>query len=167
LLPDELKELMTMTITKFTVLGLIASFLYGCATPTPQYTLPPNVSSASLKSAVQGADSRHESIDVFLVDHTAAPPGLRRLFSIHRSKSTPNGYVQVPANVPLRLTYSEAASGGRYCRIDIQVTLEQGRMYSLVGGFTYDRGPIPVLTDTRKCRFGVVDELTNTPVPYQ
>lgn len=151
---------------KIALLAVFASSLYGCATPIPPYSLPSNVQSASLKSAINGANDRHESIDVFLFDTTATPPGNRRLFSIKRSKSTPDGYVQVPANVPLSLMYYEVASGGRYCQLYIKVTLEQGKSYSLVGGFAYESGPIPIFTDTRKCQFGAIDDSTNLPVPY-
>jgi len=87
------------------------------------------------------------------------------LFLIKRSKSTPEGPVKVPAEMPLELNYSEQASGGRYCNLGLSVTLKQGREYALVGGFAYESGPIPLLTGTRRCELGVVDTATKLPVP--
>jgi hypothetical protein len=40
-------------------------------------------------------------------------------------KSDPEGYVKVVAHQPLRLLYYESAPGGRYCKISIEVSLEQ------------------------------------------
>ncbi|HXU94336.1 MAG TPA: hypothetical protein VFP33_11845 [Gallionella sp.] len=152
---------------KLASLATATIILCGCATKAPPYSLPLNVPSASLKSEINGAYDYNESIDVYLFDNDVTPPGNRTLFSIRRAVSTPAGYVQVPANVPLNLMYFESASGGRYCQLNIKVILEQGKSYSLVGGFVYDKGPIPVFTDTRKCRFGAIDESTKTPVPYR
>jgi len=148
-------------------LAALTAILCGCATPIPPYSLPPNVPSASLKSEINGAYNRYESIDVYLFDSNGTPPGNRRLFSVSRSVSNPAGHVQVPANVPLNLMYYESASGGRYCQLHISVTLEQGKSYSLVGGFAYEKGPIPIFTDTRRCRFGAIDEETKAAVPYR
>ena len=147
--------------------AIVAATLCGCATPIPPYSLPQNVPSASLRSEIKGAYSRHDSIDIYLFDSNGTPPGDRILFSIKDSVSKPTGYVQVPANVPLRLEYFEGISGGGYCKLNIGVRLEQGKSYSLVGGFDYKKGPIPIFTDTRKCKFGVVDEETKMLVPYR
>jgi hypothetical protein len=150
---------------KLPALAAIASMLYGCATPIPPYTPPPGVPYANIKSAINGAHGRYESIDIYLFDTNGTPPGRRKLFSINKSVSKPAGYVQVPANTPLNLTYYETASGGRYCQLFIKVNLEQDKNYSLIGGFAYEKGPIPILTDTRKCELGVIDDSTNMPAP--
>lgn len=147
--------------------AIVAATLCGCATPIPPYSLPQNVPSATLKSSITGAYELFESIDILLFDSNGTPSGNRMLFSVKGSVSKPTGYVQVPANVPLKLVYSEVASGGRFCKLNINVTLEQGKSYSLVGGFAYEKGPIPILTGTRKCKFGVVDEETKLLVPYR
>ncbi|MES2949116.1 MAG: hypothetical protein V4858_11300 [Pseudomonadota bacterium] len=141
-----------------------AFLLIGCATPVPQYALPTGVPFASIKSSIKGANSHNESISVSISDLDAKPPVYGRLFAINYSKSKPLGYMQVPANVPLDLGYYESASGGRYCQLSAKVTLEQGKTYSLVGGFAYESGPIPILMGTRKCHFGVVDDATGIPV---
>ena len=145
----------------------VLATLSGCATPIPQYSLPQNVPSVRLKSSITGAHELFESIDIFLFDSNGTPSGNRMLFSIKGSVSKPTGYVQVPANVPLKLVYSEVASAGRFCKLNISVTLEQGKSYSLVGGFAYEKGPIPILTGIRKCQFGVIDEATKMLVPYR
>lgn len=145
---------------------IIATMLHGCATPPPQYVLPSGIPYANITSAIDGAYDRHDSIDIYVTDKNGTSRGSKHLFAIAKSKNFPAGYVKVPANQPLTLSYSEAASGGRYCQISIEVSLEQGKNYSLVGGFEYEKGPIPIFTGTRKCRFGVKDDMTGMLIPW-
>jgi hypothetical protein len=152
---------------RITTYFTIATVLYGCATPQPPYAIPPGIPYANLKSSISGAYGRYESITISVFDKNASPPGDRKLFSIAKSVSTPAGYVKVPANQPVTLTYYESASGGRYCQLFAQVNLEPEKNYSLVGGFEYEKGPIPILTGTRKCKFGVENDTTGLPVSYR
>lgn len=150
---------------KIPALAAIASMLYGCATPIPPYIPPPDVPYANIKSAIIGAENRHESIDIYLFDKNGAPPRDRKLFSINRSISKPTGYAQVPANTPLSLTYYETLLGGGYCQLFIKANLEQGKNYSLVGGSFYEKGPIPILPDKRKCRLRIIEDSTTLDIP--
>lgn len=147
------------------ILALTIPALAGCATPVAPYALPSGSPHAKLKSSIYGANGRYESIDIYLFDGQASPPGNRQLFSIRQSKSKPSGYVQVPAGTPLRISYYEAASGGRTCQLFIQVILEEGKHYSLDGGFAYESGPIPILTGARKCRLSVIEDGSSKPIP--
>lgn len=122
---------------------------------------------ANLRSVISGTDSRHESIDVYASEGTCSATKRGNLFYIKKSKSNPEGFVKVAANQPLLLQYIEDASGGRSCNITLEVNLEEGESYSLVGGFAYQSGPIPILTGTRMCRFGVQDDKTLMPVPFK
>jgi hypothetical protein len=148
----------------FTILLFSSALLYGCAAPPKPYSLPDGVPSANLKSAIDGAYGRSESIDISLFDGSATPPVHKSLFSIRRSISKPEGYVQVPANTPLTISYYESASAGRYCELSIKVILEPQKNYSLTGGFAYEKGPIPILTGTRQCQFGAIDDETKMPI---
>lgn len=146
-------------------ISVVTAFLSGCASPQPPYALPEGTPSANLKSTIPGAHGFSESIEIAVVEEDKRMP--TRLFVISNSVSKPLGYLKVPANGPLILHYNETISGGRFCRLTIQVTLEADKNYSLVGGFTYKSGPIPILMGTRGCEFGVVDEATGKPVPAQ
>jgi hypothetical protein len=154
-----------MSLRYILSVSVAAALLSGCATPKPPYAPPEGAPTANLKSAISGANSRNESIGIGVVEKEKREPS--PLFSIYKSESQPAGYVKVPANEPLILHYYETASGGRICKLTIQVTLETGKNYSLVGGGTYQSGPIPVLMGTRGCEFGVVDDASNKPVPAQ
>jgi hypothetical protein len=48
----------------------------------------------------------------------------------------------------------------------MEVKLDEGKAYSLEGGFAYESGPIPILTGTRMCRFGLKDDVEKKPVPH-
>ena len=146
-------------------LSAIAATLYGCAAPAPPYALSPGVPYANLRSSIQGAYGRYDSINIYVTKD--GQPGVKKLFSIAKSVSTPAASVKVAANEPLNLMYSEGISGGRSCQLRIVVTLEPGKSYSLVGGFVYEKGPIPILTGTRQCQFGVIEDGTGMPVPYR
>jgi hypothetical protein len=150
---------------RITLSFILATGLYGCATPAPPYALSANAPYANLKSAISGADNRNESIQIYLLDTSIAPHQRGKLFSIAKSVSTPAGYVKVAANEPLVIFYEEAASGGRTCQLSLKATLEQGKDYSLVGGFVYESGPIPILTGTRKCQLSIKNDVVNSPAP--
>lgn len=77
------------------------------------------------------------------------------------------GYVKIAANQLLRLEHIEAASGGRTCNISLDVNLEREGNYSLIGGFGYESGPIPILTGTRICKFGVQDDADTMLVSHK
>ena len=150
------------------VIAAIPAFLAGCASEPPitQYVASEGAGTANLRSAIQGADSRNESINVFVLEGSCGDAKRKKLFHVRESKSEPLGYVKVPANQPLRLEYAEDASGGRTCNIALDVNLEAGKSYSLVGGFAYKSGPIPIITGTRMCKFGVLEDAEKMPVPY-
>jgi hypothetical protein len=144
-------------------IAIVTALLSGCA--TAPYVIPEGASFANLKNTISGTQNYRESIDIGIVDPEKKIPA--RLFYIYKSTSKPEGYVKVPANEPLQLYYDETASGGRSCKITIQVRLEEGKNYVLVGGFTYKSGPIPILMGTRGCEFGLIDEETKLPVPVR
>lgn len=150
------------------VIAAIPAFLAGCASqpPIPQYVVPDDAVTANLTSEILGADSRNESIAVYVLDGRCGDAQRKKLFYVRESKSEPAGYLKVPANQPLRLEYAEDASGGRTCNIALDVNLEAGKSYSLVGGFAYKSGLIPIITGTRMCKFGVQDDADKSPVPY-
>ena len=143
---------------KLVLFSVLAASLGGCAAPVASYVIPNDIPSANIKSNIRGAGNLTESIDIYLFDKNGDPPGQRHLFAIKKSKSQPEGYVKVPANTPLNFSYYESVSGGRECKLFKKATLDQDKNYILVGGFDYESGPIPILTGTRKCKFGVVEE---------
>jgi hypothetical protein len=154
-------------IKNLTLSVLATSILLGCAAPPPQFALPSGTSSATLKSALFGASSRNESLDIYISDGDCDAKGKSKLFSIKGSSSTPEGLIKVPANKPLRIDYDEVISGGRTCKISVYVALEEGKNYSLVGGFASKPGLIPILTDTRMCSLGIRNEDASVLVPTQ
>lgn len=154
------------------VLAVLATafitILAGCASsgrPILQYAVPEGAPSADLKSAIWGANSRNESIDVYVSEGGCGKTQRRRLFYIRNSKSDPVGSVRIEANRPLRLEYLEEASGGRSCYIALEANLEAGKSYSLTGGFEYKSGAIPILTGTRMCRLAIQDDADKTFIP--
>lgn len=154
--------------SRILITSLILPILFGCASQTNKYVVSERAATANLRSVISGADSRHQSIDIYASEGTCDIAPLRgKLFQIKKSKSDPEGFVKVAANQPLRLQYVEDASGGRTCNIVLEVNLEEGKSYSLVGGFDYESGPIPILTGTRMCRFGVQDDKTQIIVPFK
>jgi len=151
---------------------LATAFLYilaGCASspPIPRYAVPEGVPIADLRSEIWGATDRNESIEVYVSEGGCGETQRQRLFYIRNSKSDPVGSLRVEAGRPLTLEYVESASGGRSCHIALGANLEAGKSYSLAGGFDYKRGPIPILTGTRMCRFAVQDDADKTFVSYK
>lgn len=144
---------------------LAIHFISGCASPPPPYKLAEGASHAHLQSALRGAYDRQESIDVYLEEGKCSSMSRQQLFTVRKSISRPEGGIKVLANKPLQLVYDESASGGRSCHIEMAVTLEAGKNYSLIGGFDYKEGPIPVLLGTRMCRFGVKDNASGKLLP--
>jgi hypothetical protein len=147
----------------------VLAFLAGCVSqpPLPRYSAPDGAATANLKSEIWGANSRNESIDVFVSEGRCDDAKRKKLFNIRDSKGDPSGYVKVAANQALRIEYVEVASGGRTCNISLDVNLEGGKNYSLVGGFEYKSGPIPVLTGTRMCQLGVQDDADKMLVSHK
>lgn len=152
-----------MTMKKLAVLAAMAAFLGGCASPPMTfYSAGDDVPTATLSNEISGAYGRYEAITIGM---SQGGRYVGTLFQIKQGKGNPPGTTKVPAGVALRIWYTEAASGDRSCSIDAEVTLEAGKSYALTGGFLYEKGPIPILTDTRKCQMAVVDQQTKTPVP--
>lgn len=158
-----------MAIKQFSILAASAAILAGCAQPPiTYYSAPEGAPTANLSNDILGAFGRYDMIAVDIADEGTKSAGYwRALFTIKQGKSSQTGPVKVPANVPLELHYFENASGDRTCSVDIRVTLEAGKDYALTGGFLYEKGPIPILTDTRKCQFGVLDRETKQPIRIQ
>ena len=154
-----------MSVRYVLAVSLAAALLSGCATPQPPYAPADGVPTATVKSAVQGGDSRGVTIDIGVVEENKRMP--TRLFEISRSVSKPAGYMKVPANEPLILTYFENSSGAPICRVTIQVVLEAGKSYTLTGGTIYKPNPMPLMRDFRTCEFAVVDDEIKKPVPAQ
>lgn len=144
----------------------ILAVLAGCASepPPPQYAAPEGAVTADLKSEIWGAESHNESINVYVLEGRCGDANRKKLFAVRYSKSNPVGFVKVAANQPLRLEYIETAAGGDTCNISVDVAFERGKSYSLVGGFAYKSGPIPILTGTRMCQLGVQDDADKTLV---
>jgi predicted small lipoprotein YifL len=147
------------------ITAILAS-LAGCASEPPlaQYAGPEDAATSNLKSEIGGGGGRNESINVYVTEGRCGDAKRKKLFNIRDSKSNPAGFVKIAANQPLRLEYIETASGGRTCNISLDVDFESGKSYSLVGGFAYKSGPIPILTGTRMCQFGVQDDADKTLV---
>lgn len=149
------------------VLSAILSILAGCTTsyrPVPSYAAPAGGPSAEVKSAIRGASMRRESIEVYVSQGSCGGTERKRLFYIVDSKSDPVGAVKVEADQTLKFDYVEAASGGRSCNISLEATLEAGKSYTLMGGFDYKSGLIPILSGTRMCRFAIQDDADKTLV---
>lgn len=149
------------------IVTAILSILAGCASSSrqiPRYAAPQGAPSADLRSEIWGATDRNESIEVYVSEGRCGESNRKRLFYVRNSKSDPVGSVKVEANQPLRFEYVEAASGGRSCHIALEANLEAGKSYSLIGGFEYQSGAIPILTGTRMCRFAVQDDADKTLV---
>ena len=136
----------------------IANLLSGCVTPPPRYALSQDQPYANLKSGISQSMSRHESIGIYVFEGVCGAGEKKSLFEISMSRTTPNDYVKVAAGKPLRLQYHENASGGRFCQVAIEVTLEPGKSYSVVGGTHFEKGLIPFLP-SRMCQFGVVNDI--------
>lgn len=145
--------------------GLAAGVLAGCATPIP-YQLPQGVPVALIKSDISGAYGMNDSLDINVLEGQCRGAITRkRLFAIHNSVSKPAGYVQVPANQPIRLQYSEGLAGGRWCSVTVETVLEEGKTYSLKGGLSYTTGILPIFVRPDKCSFGIEDDASHLPVP--
>lgn len=149
------------------ITSLMLPILFGCASQSYRYVISEGAATANLRSVISGGSSRHDSIDIYASEGTCSATERGSLFHIKKSKSDPDGFVKVAANQPLRLQYREDISGGDTCHITIEVNLEEGKSYSLVGGLEYKSGPIPILTDTQMCRFGVQDDKTRMLVPFK
>lgn len=155
-------------LSRTLITSLMLPILFGCASQLSKYVVSEGAATANLRSVISGADSRHDSIDIYASEGTCdAATGRGTLFHIKKSKSDPDGFVKVAANQPLRLQYREDISGGRACSITLEVNFEEGKSYSLVGGFEYESGPIPILTGTRMCQFGVQDDKAQMPMPFK
>lgn len=131
--------------------------LSGCVTPPPQYHHPDNTPYATIQSSINGAYDIFESIDIYMTRNDV-PQRKYLLFSIHKSLSKPSGYIRVPANQKITFEYDEVASGGRTCNIPYVATLKEGHQYSLVGGFAYKNGLIPIISGYRLCQFGITED---------
>jgi hypothetical protein len=154
------------------LLGLlfVTGLLAGCVTvthdTTPRYVLPDGAPYAMLKTAMTGISGRHESVSVEVFDGECGSLTRKKLFYISDSKSWPEGYVKVVAGKPLILKYYETAAASQSCEILMQVQLQEGKNYSLVGGPSFKDGVIPILPGKRMCQFGVKDESTGSFTPY-
>jgi len=158
---------MIKKISSALVPAIILAILAGCShTPSyPRYAAPEGVSTADLKNAISGATGRNESITVYVDEGNCANTQRKQLFQMRSGASDPVGTVKVAADQPLQLHYFEQASGNRTCNISLDVKLEAGKSYSLVGGFAYKSGLIPFLPGTRMCRFAVQDDADKSIVP--
>ncbi|SOD25353.1 hypothetical protein SAMN05518800_1866 [Variovorax sp. YR752] len=153
---------------RFIVVLVCASILAACSsTPPTPYMLPDGLPSANLRSGLIGAFGHYESISVSISGRPERQIGHGQLFTVRKSKSKPEGYIKVAANEELIIGYSEAVAGGGRCGLAITAVLEAGKNYSLVGGFAYEEGPIPILLGTRKCQLGIVDDATRLPIPVR
>ena len=146
--------------------------IVGCATPMQNYALQSESQPyAEVRSNIDGAYGRNELIQVFVMgeggcgmfnfDHIT---NQKRLFAIKKSNSEPQGYLRVAVDKPLRLRYYEETSGGGACEIMLEAKFESGQKYSIIGGFEYKDGVIPILTGTRSCSFAVMNESDGQPV---
>lgn len=149
---------------------LIATTIAGCATPPPAppalpYALPENTPFALVKSDIAGAFGKDDKIAISILDGECGAFRYRSLFLIKKAKSDIAGYVKLPAKQPVRIAYNETTSDGKYCHVSFSATLEEGKTYSLVGGFAYKAGPIPIFTGKQMCQFGILDEETKLGVP--
>ena len=151
---------------RFLALSACVNILAACSsTPPTPYVLPDGLPSANLRSDLSGAFGRNESISVWISGRPEQKIGHGQLFTVRSSKSKPEGYVKIAANEEVTIGYHEAIAGGGSCALAIKTVLESGKNYSLVGGFAYEKGPIPIFTDLRKCKLGIVDDATRLPVP--
>jgi hypothetical protein len=159
------------------ILTMGALLLTGCATKEIQkYSISSNVPFAYLKSEITGAYDSNEYIGVYIKDGRSPSykeetmlgmnvrdvrfpaPNEDLLFSIKKNVVTPSGYIRVPAGEQVFIRYNEISSASRICFVTATAFFEPGKKYSLTGGFKYEKGPIPILTDIRKCSMGILDE---------
>jgi len=154
----------------YCLIALLATTILGCATtppppPAPPYALPENTPFALIRSDIVGAFGKDEEIAISILDGECGALKNRSLFLIKKGKSDFTGYVKLPAKQPVRIAYNETTSDGKYCHVSFSATLEEGKTYSLVGGFAYKAGPIPILTGKQMCQFGILDDETKLGVP--
>lgn len=145
---------------------LFSSLLSACSSaPIDFYSHSAELPSAKIKSSLKSGSNRNEWISVSLLDDHTSPPKYRVVFEVSRHRTTPAGYTLVPAEKPIKINYTESASRNRHCRISVTTQLSKDKSYTLTGGFFMDRGPIPIITDQRKCTLQLLDDQTGIPVP--
>jgi len=79
-------------------------------------------------------------------------------------RNRPGEYVRVPAAGPTRFRYM-MVDARRSCSIRIEVSLTEGKKYSVQNGQFSKDGPIPFLGSTEMCYVLLVDDETGQPVP--
>lgn len=89
------------------------------------------------------------------------------LFEFTKGQAVSRGTHRVPAGSPFYIQFSQHGQGPRaaQCYVHVIVNLEEGKKYSLVGGFHLMKGPIPVVTGGSGCALGVMDNETRQLVP--
>lgn len=157
----QLKENMKLIIST-THLMLLSVLLSGCAAPITNYSIKPDTPFAYLRSGLVGAHERHNSITVILTEGECGSIARKKLFSVKSSISTPDDFIKVPANQPIKLFYDGVIFGGRKCQIPLIVVLEENKKYSLLGGEGFsDKNSL--LFANRICTFSVNNLTDNSP----
>lgn len=137
--------------SKALITVLMLPVLFGCAA-IPKYVVSEGTATANLKSAIVLRPG--DSLNVYASNGTCVTAKGRN--ELLFTKEDSNGYKKVVANEPLRLAY---------CGIRLEVTLEEGKSYSMVGGVSYESGAIPILSGREVCRAGVIDDKTRELIP--
>jgi hypothetical protein len=67
-------------------------------------------------------------------------------------------------SMPCRGRKSKRRRAGAAAKFRSRRPLEAGKSYTLLGGFDYQSGLIPILSGTRMCRFAIQDDADKTLV---
>jgi len=135
------------------LLGLaLCLTILGCAAPRPPFVMPAGVPSATISTNINAPDGRHDSASVYI--ELLQNCGNQSL-PYHVLYGNLRGYDKkypeklVPANRPIRIQYVQD-HGSESCFVSVDVTLQEGKNYHLVGGYEIN------FLHPNRCRLGVL-----------
>lgn len=146
--------------SRILITAMMLPILFGCTS----YVVERGAATANVRSLVPKQSSRpiyYDRIFIFAAEGKCGSDSERKVLfekSFSKSESSPDGYVKVAANRPIRLKYVDIT--GDKCAGELEVSLEEGKSYSLEGGPYYREK-----TGKWGCFFGVVDDETQQDVP--
>jgi len=171
-----------MNLGKICLLVVTVSVL-GCANKTTTwisepYKLADNVAFAELTNELVPALGDGETVTITTpldscekqkADRQLQASNARigTLFLLEKGKTVARQTHRVPAGKPFYIQFAQRGQGpnSAQCYVHVIVNLEEGKKYSLVGGFHLMKGPIPVVTGGSGCALGVMDNETQRLVP--
>lgn len=171
-----------LTPQKIALLVIVASLLAGCATgrttkfAKEPYSVPPGQPSAKLTNALSPLLEPGELAEVIstlddcatIKQNSALQESISRqgvMFDL-TSAATEGKTIDVMAGRPIAIQYifTDGPKRSKTCMVRAVVTLEAGKNYSLIGGYTSIKGAIPLLSKPG-CALGVLDIQANHLVP--